>query len=133
MTANAKVISVLFRVPQWNRYKDGKIGNISHPGHVEIFRSHRKICQVFLSHRKFTCFNIILCNRLLKYHFLSKPGKIYIFCFRSSYYNTIFPFYNLFYHTYASLVVNISHISSHSCLCITLSALSNLFLFRWPP
>ena len=53
-------------------------------------------------------------------------------CFQSSYYH-VCPFYNKFYHTYASLVVNISHISSRSCLCITLSALSNLFLFRWSP
>ena len=27
----------------------GKIGNISHPGHVEIFRSHRKFASFFIT------------------------------------------------------------------------------------
>ena len=36
----------------------GKIGNISHPGHVEIFRSHRKFAKFFYHTECHTCFNI---------------------------------------------------------------------------
>ena len=65
--------------------------------------------------------------------FCRSAGKIYILCYRSSYYNTFFSFYNLFYHTYASLVFNISHVLSHGCLCITSAHSSIFFCFVFPP
>ena len=48
---------------------EGKIGNISHPGHVEIFISHHKFSKFFYHTECRTCFNITLCNRPLIYHF----------------------------------------------------------------
>ena len=47
----------------------GKIGNISHPGHVEIFISHRNFAKLFYHTECCTCFNITLCNRPLIYQF----------------------------------------------------------------
>ncbi len=56
------------------------------------------------------------------------PYNIPLFCILGSYDNTLCLFNHLFYHTYASLPVKMSHFLSHSCLCITLNHLSN-FLF----
>ena len=97
---------------------------------ISLCLYHTVNSSIFLSHLKFVCFNITLCNRLLKYHLFVEAlvKNMYIFCFRSSYYNTFCPFYNFLYNTYASLVIDIPHILSHSCFCITLSALFNLFL-----
>jgi len=97
------------------------------------FLDHTVNLPVFLSHCKFICFNITLCNRLLKYqNFVGALVKYKYFVFEAVN-NTFYPFYNLFYHTYESLVVNLSRILSRSCLCIILSVLSNLFQLRYSP
>ncbi len=64
--------------------------------------------------------------------FCRSAGKIYIVFFEPVII-THFAFFTIYYHTYTSLVVNIPHILSHSCLCITLNALFNLFLFWCSP
>ena len=62
----------------------GKIGNMPHPGHVEIFVSHRKFVKFFYHTECRTCPNITLCNRLLKYHiFVEVLVKYTYFVFKT--------------------------------------------------